>query len=244
VIGFPLEPGRAGGPAPTKLGTGLALLSMHDSPVLSSPAHMQASRPLYRAAKRTIDLTAGGLALALLSPLIGLVAIQIRREDSGPAFYRAPRVGLNGRTFRMYKFRTMVTNADRIGGPSTAGDDPRITKMGHRIRTSKLDEIPQLINVVKGEMSLVGPRPEVQHYVDMFTERERDILSVKPGITDWASIRYRNEGEILRGAEDPEQAYMEKIRPGKLELQLAYVRRQSLWLDLKILAATARVLFE
>lgn len=217
---------------------------MEDSPVLSSPAPVRAARPGYRAVKRTIDLSAGALALLLLSPVIGVVAWQIRREDGGPAFYRAPRVGLGGAPFKMYKFRTMVTDADRIGGPSTAGDDPRITRIGHRIRSSKLDEIPQLINVVSGEMSLVGPRPEVQHYVDMFTERERQILSVKPGITDWASIRYRNEGEILRGAADPEQAYMEKIRPGKLELQLEYVRRQSLWQDLQILAATARILFE
>ena len=217
---------------------------MQDSPAVSSPVPARAAGPVYRAAKRTLDLTAGGLALALLSPVIGFVAFQIKREDRGPAFYRAPRVGKDGHVFRMYKFRTMVVNADRIGGPSTAGDDPRITRIGHRIRRSKLDEIPQLINVVRGDMSLVGPRPEVPHYVDMFTPRERAILSVRPGITDWASIKYRNEGEILRGAADPEQAYMERIRPGKLELQLEYVRRQSFWVDLQILAATARILFE
>ena len=217
---------------------------MQTTPVLSSSTPAGDARLGYRAAKRILDLSVAGLGLAVLSPVIGVVALMIRREDGGPAFYRASRVGLGGRPFRMFKFRTMVVNADRIGGPSTAGDDPRITRMGRRIRSSKLDEIPQLINVFRGDMSLVGPRPEVQHYVDMFTPAERAILTVKPGITDWASIEYRNEGEILRGAADPEQAYMEKIRPGKLRLQLEYVRRRSLWVDLQILAATARILFE
>jgi lipopolysaccharide/colanic/teichoic acid biosynthesis glycosyltransferase len=137
----------------------------------------------------------------------------------------------------------MVLNADRIGGPSTAGDDPRLTRIGRRIRRYKLDEIPQLWNVVRGEMSLVGPRPEVQHYVDMYTPDERLILSVKPGITDWASIRYRNEGEILRGSSDPERDYLEKIRPGKIRLGLEYVRRQSVWTDIGIIAQTVRALF-
>jgi lipopolysaccharide/colanic/teichoic acid biosynthesis glycosyltransferase len=172
-----------------------------------------------------------------------LTAVRIKREDGGPVFYPAPRVGKDGKPFRMYKFRTMVVNADRIGGPSTAADDPRLTRVGHSIRKYKLDEIPQLINVVRGDMSLVGPRPEVQHYVDMYSPEERQILSVRPGITDWASIRYRNEGDILLGSDDPEQAYMEKIRPGKIRLGLEYVRRQSLWTDIKILAQTARALF-
>lgn len=209
---------------------------------LSAPTH--APGPLYPLLKRALDLALAGGALVVLSPVIAAVALRIRAEDGGPAFYRARRVGRHGRPFRMFKFRTMVVNADRIGGPSTAGDDPRITRIGHRIRGSKLDEIPQLINVVSGEMSLVGPRPEVQHYVDMYGPAERDILSVKPGITDWASIRYHNEGEILRGAADPELAYMELIRPGKLELQMEYVRRRSVLTDLRILARTAALLFE
>lgn len=180
-------------------------------------------------------------ALVLLSPVMALVAILIKREDGGPIFYMAPRVGRDGKPFRMIKFRTMVANADRIGGPSTAADDPRLTRIGHSIREKKLDEIPQLLNVVRGEMSLVGPRPEVKHYVDMYSAEERRILTMKPGMTDWASIKYRNEGEILRGAVDPEVAYQEKIRPGKIKLCLDYVEKQSLWTDLRILAQTAWV---
>jgi lipopolysaccharide/colanic/teichoic acid biosynthesis glycosyltransferase len=190
-----------------------------------------------------MDLVVGSAALVVFSPAIAFTALRIKQEDGGPVFYRAPRVGRDGKPFRMYKFRTMVVNADRIGGPSTAADDPRLTRVGHSIRKYKLDEIPQLINVVRGDMSLVGPRPEVQHYVDMYSPEERQLLSVRPGITDWASIRYRNEGDILRGAEDPELAYMEKIRPGKIRLGLEYVRRQSLLTDIKILAQTARAIF-
>ena len=190
-----------------------------------------------------MDLAASALGLAVLSPVIAYTAIRIKADDGGPVFYRAPRVGKDGEMFRMYKFRTMVVNADRIGGPSTAADDPRLTRMGHTIRRYKLDEIPQLINVFRGEMSLVGPRPQVKQYVDAYTPEERLLLSVKPGITDWASIRYRNEGEILKGSDDPERTYMEKIHPGKIRLGLEYVRRQSVWTDVKILAQTAKALF-
>jgi len=193
--------------------------------------------------KRGMDLAASALGLAVLSPVIAYTAIRIKADDGGPVFYRAPRVGKDGEMFRMYKFRTMVVNADRIGGPSTAADDPRLTRMGHTIRRYKLDEIPQLINVLRGEMSLVGPRPQVKQYVDAYTPEERLLLSVKPGITDWASIRYRNEGEILKGSDDPERTYMEKIHPGKIRLGLEYVRRQSVWTDVKILAQTAKALF-
>jgi lipopolysaccharide/colanic/teichoic acid biosynthesis glycosyltransferase len=214
-------------------------------PISSSekPAANIETRPGQGVLKRAMDLVVGSAALVVFSPAIALTALRIKREDGGPVFYRAPRVGRDGKPFRMFKFRTMVVNADRIGGPSTAADDPRLTRVGHSIRKYKLDEIPQLINVVRGDMSLVGPRPEVQHYVDMYSPEERQILSVRPGITDWASIRYRNEGDILRGASDPEAAYMEKIRPGKLRLNLEYVRRRSLWTDIKILAQTARAIF-
>ena len=192
--------------------------------------------------KRTLDLLLASLALVVLSPALAVVSILIKREDGGPVFYGAQRVGKLGIPFRMFKFRTMVLNADRLGGPSTASDDPRLTRIGRGIRRYKLDEIPQLLNVVRGEMSLVGPRPEVQHYVDMYTSEERLILNVKPGITDWASIQFRNEGEILRGSTDPERDYIEKIRPGKIRLGLEYVRRQSVWIDLGILLQTARAL--
>ena len=134
----------------------------------------------------------------------------------------------------------MVADAEKIGGPSTADDDPRITKLGRFLRKYKLDELSQLINVLRGEMSLVGPRPEVQHYVDMFTEEEKAILNVRPGITDWASLWNPNEGAILAGSPDPEKAYMEKIRPQKLKLQLKYVKKHSFWTDLKIILLTLK----
>jgi len=193
---------------------------------------------LYSLSKRLFDVVFSFVGLAVLSPLILLVAVLIKLDSPGPVFYRGVRVGRGGEPFRMFKFRTMVVNADKIGGPSTADDDPRITRVGRFLRKLKLDEVPQLINVLKGDMSLVGPRPEVQHYVDMFTEEERAILSVRPGITDWASLWNSDEGAILAGAEDPEQAYMELIRPTKLRLQLKYVRERSFGVDLRILMKT------
>jgi len=167
-----------------------------------------------------------------------MVAILIKLDSPGPVLYKGTRAGKDGKSFKMLKFRTMVVNADRIGGSSTPDDDPRITRVGQFLRKYKLDELPQLINVFKGDMSLVGPRPEVQHYVDMFTEEEKAILSVRPGITDWASLWNPDEGAILAGAEDPEQAYMELIRPTKLRLQLKYVRERSFGVDLQIILKT------
>jgi lipopolysaccharide/colanic/teichoic acid biosynthesis glycosyltransferase len=166
----------------------------------------------------------------------------IKAGDGGPIFYRGVRVGRYGKLFRIFKFRTMVVNAEKIGGSSTADDDPRITKIGKFIRKYKLDELPQLINVLKGEMSFVGPRPEVQHYVNMFTAGEKAILSVRPGITDWASFWNSDEGAILAGSPDPEKTYMEKIRPEKIRLQLRYVREQSFWIDLKIIFLTLKAI--
>ena len=188
--------------------------------------------------KRAFDFFSSLIGLILVSPILWTIVILIKREDGGPVFYRGGRVGRFGKLFRIFKFRTMVVNAEKLGGPSTADDDPRITKVGNFIRKFKLDELPQLINVLKGEMSIVGPRPEVQMYVDMFTEEERAILSVRPGITDWASIWNPDEGGILAGSLDPEKIYMEKIRPEKIRLQLKYVRERSFWNDLKIIAQT------
>jgi lipopolysaccharide/colanic/teichoic acid biosynthesis glycosyltransferase len=188
--------------------------------------------------KRAFDFLSSLIGLTLVSPALLTIAILIKKEDSGAVFYRGVRVGRFGKPFRIFKFRTMVVNAEKLGGPSTADDDPRITKIGKFIRKFKLDELPQLINVLKGEMSIVGPRPEVQVYVDMFIEEERPILSVRPGITDWASIWNPDEGAILAGCPDPEKMYMEKIRPEKIRLQLKYVREQSFWNDLKIIAQT------
>jgi len=192
--------------------------------------------------KRLFDILFSALGLLFLSPIFLIIAILIKREGRGPILYRGVRVGKFGKTFKIFKFRTLVANAEKIGGPSTADDDPRITKVGRLIRKYKLDELPQLINVLKGEMSFVGPRPEVPFYVKMFTEEERTILSLRPGITDWASLWNPDEGAILAGSSDPEKTYMEKIRPEKIRLQLRYVRERSFWADLKIILLTLKKL--
>jgi lipopolysaccharide/colanic/teichoic acid biosynthesis glycosyltransferase len=188
--------------------------------------------------KRISDILLPLLGLIALSPMLAVLGLLIKGGDGGPIFYRGVRVGRYGRPFKIYKFRTMVRNAEEMGGPSTADDDPRITRIGKFIRKYKLDELPQLINVLKGEMSLVGPRPEVQHYVDMFTDEEKAILSVRPGITDWASLWNPDEGRILSGSSDPERTYREKIRPTKIRLQLKYVRERSFMVDLDIILRT------
>ena len=185
--------------------------------------------------KRLFDTLFSSLGLIVTSPFLIFSAIAIKLNSKGPVFYRGKRIGRYGKPFRIYKFRTMVVNAEKLGGHSTADDDPRITKTGKFLRKYKLDELPQLINVLKGDMSFVGPRPEVQHYVDMFTEEEKAILSIRPGITDWASLWNPDEGAILKGSKDPEKAYMEKIRPEKLKLQLKYVKEGSFRIDLKII---------
>ena len=192
--------------------------------------------------KRMFDAIFSLAGLVLLSPFLLLIAVLIKKEDRGPMFYRGVRVGRYEKPFKIFKFRTMVANAENLGGLSTADDDPRITKTGKFLRKYKLDELPQFINVLKGEMSFVGPRPEVQHYVDMFTEKEKTILNVRPGITDWASLWNPNEGAILVGSPDPEKTYLEKIRPQKLKLQLKYVRERSFWTDLKIILLTLKTI--
>src|SRR5258708_5215955 len=194
---------------------------------------------LYPALKRVFDLVASTVGIALLSPLLAVIAVRIKRFDGGPVFYVGRRVGKNGQPFGMYKFRTMVLNADKIGGSSTPDDDPRITPVGKMLRRTKFDELPQLINVVRGEMSLVGPRPQIQWAVDLYTPEQRQVLSVPPGMTDYATVRFPNEGEILIGSTDPDRDYMEKIHPEKMRLSLEYVRKRSLVTDLKVLAQTA-----
>jgi len=188
--------------------------------------------------ERSFDILLSLFGLILLSPVLIVVSLLIRREDGGPVFYRGVRVGRHGEPFKIFKFRTMVIDAENVGGPSTADDDPRITRAGRLIRKYKLDELPQLINVFKGEMSFVGPRPEVQHYIDIFTDEEKAILTVRPGITDWASLWNPDEGKILSRSLDPEKTYMEKIRPTKLRLQLKYVREHSFLIDLRIIVKT------
>lgn len=195
--------------------------------------------------KRTFDFFTSLFGLAISLPLTLLLALMIKIDSKGPVFYRGIRIGKGGKEFKMFKFRTMVINADRLGGPSTASDDPRLTKIGNFLKRFQLDEIPQLINVFLGEMSLVGPRPEVPLYVDMMAKEEREtILSVKPGMTDLASLWDFHEGEILKGSQDPEKTYMEEIRPEKIRLQMRYVKERSFLLDLKIIAKTVLKIFK
>ena len=195
--------------------------------------------------KRLMDVVLVLLGLIVALPIMAIVALIIKINSSGPVLYVSERIGKGGKPFKIYKFRTMVINADKIGGPSTAADDPRLTKIGLFLKRFQLDELPQLFNVLKGDMSLVGPRPEVKIYVNMMTEEEKNvILSVRPGITDLASLWNFHESEILKGSADPEKAYMEKIRPKKLELQMKYVKKQSLFLDLKIIFQTIMKLFK
>ena len=188
--------------------------------------------------KRILDLLVSLISLLLLSPFIIIVACIIKLSDRGSVFYRGARVGRYGNSFKIYKFRSMVINADKIGGSSTADDDPRITAIGRFLRNYKLDELPQFLNVLIGDMSIVGPRPEMQYYVDLYTEEEKVILGVRPGITDWASLWNADEGAILSGSDDPDKVYMEEIRPGKLRLQMEYVNKRSLWIDFKIIVQT------
>jgi lipopolysaccharide/colanic/teichoic acid biosynthesis glycosyltransferase len=190
--------------------------------------------------KRLLDVAAAATGLFLLSPLFFLIALLIRREDGGPIFYRGERVGLHGELFRIFKFRTMVVDAERLGASSTSDDDLRITAVGRFLRRYKLDELPQLMNVVIGEMSLVGPRPEVKKFTALYTDEEKVLLSVRPGITDWASLWNVDEGALLKGSADPDRDYMEKIRPEKIRLQLKYVRERSLWTDLRIILLTLK----
>ncbi len=192
--------------------------------------------------KRLFDVLGASVLLLLLSPLLLVIALVVKVGDGGSVFYRAPRVGLGGRPFRMLKFRTMVQHADKLGGPSTPDGDPRVTSIGRWLRKHKLDELPQLFNVCGGAMSLVGPRPEVQQYVDLYSEEERVILTVRPGLTDWASLWNIDEGALLKGSVDPEKVYLETIRPVKLRLQLAYVRQRSFGTDLRILLHTVMAL--
>lgn len=195
--------------------------------------------------KRLFDVLVSFTALVLLSPLLVLIALIIKLTSSGPVFYRGERISLGGRVFRIFKFRSMVVNADKIGGSSTSERDVRVTAIGKFIRKFKIDELPQLLNVLFGDMSLVGPRPEVKWCVDMYTEEEKAILTVRPGITDWASIRFHNEGEIIAqsGIKDADQAYLTLIRPEKLRLQLKYVRERSFWKDFLIILQTVSRLF-
>src|SRR3990167_1938811 len=188
--------------------------------------------------KRLFDLILSFLGLLILSPFFVAIAIAIKRDSVGMIFYKGKRIGRFGKPFLIYKFRTMVVNADKKGASSTADDDTRLTKIGIFLRKYKLEDLPQLINILKGEMSFVGPRPQVAWVVKLYNDEEKKILNVRPGITDYASIKFSNEGEILKGSSDPDKAYMEKIHPEKMKLGLQYAQNHSLWIDIKILYKT------
>ena len=192
--------------------------------------------------KRVFDVIVSAIGLLLGSPFVLPISALIKLTSRGPVFYFSWRIGRCGKPFRLCKFRTMSANADKIGGSSTSDNDPRITKIGKFLRKYKVDEFPQLLNVLKGEMSIVGPRPEVPYYVNLFTEAERAILSVRPGITDLATLWNADEGMVLVGSPDPEKTYFEKIRPQKIKLQLEYVRTQSFWTDIRIIIDTLSVI--
>ena len=188
--------------------------------------------------KRVFDILASGVGLLLLSPLFLLVAVWIKLDSPGPVFYRQVRVGRCNHDFRIFKFRSMRVGSDKGSLVTIGGRDPRVTRSGYFIRKFKIDELPQLINVFIGDMSLVGPRPEVRHYVDYWTKEQLHVLDVRPGITDPASIKFRNENELLEKAEDPEKYYIEVIMQEKLRLYLEYVEKQSFWYDLKLIFQT------
>lgn len=195
--------------------------------------------------KRTFDFILACIGFVILSPVFLACAVLIKITSKAPVFYRGERVGLNGEIFHTFKYRSMVTDAEKLGGTSTHEFDSRITRVGSLLRKFKLDELPQLLNVLAGDMSFVGPRPEVKKFVDMYTSEEKIILSVRPGITDWSSIKFHNEGEIIAasGIADADEAYARLIRPEKLRLQMKYVRERTLWIDIKIIVDTVITLF-
>jgi len=198
---------------------------------------------LYPFLKRVFDLLVSFIGLIGLSPLIGLIALLIKLESKGPVFYKGIRVGKYGKHFRVFKFRTMVVNAEKIGASSTPDDDPRITRVGKVLRRFKLDELPQIINILKGEMSFVGPRPQVPWVVELDRENYKTVLSVHPGIADYAFVMLPSEGEVIRGSKDPDGDYLRILHPEKMRLSKEYVKNKSFWSDMKILIDTALLSF-
>ena len=191
--------------------------------------------------KRLFDMCVSGVGLLLLSPLLLLVSVWIKLDSPGPVFYRQVRVGRYNHDFRIFKFRSMRIGADKGSLVTIGGHDPRVTRAGYFLRKYKLDELPQLINVFIGDMSIVGPRPEVRHYVDYWTPEQMHVLDIRPGITDPASIKFRNENELLEKVDNPETYYIEVIMQQKLSLYLEYAKKQSFLYDLKIIFQTLRV---
>ena len=190
------------------------------------------------AVKRFLDFSCSLLALIVLAPLWLLIALAIVLESRGGVLYRQSRVGRDDRDFTLYKFRTMRTGSDKKGLLTVGDRDSRVTKVGYFLRKYKLDEFPQLFNIIKGDMSIVGPRPEVRKYVDLYTPEQRQVLTVRPGLTDYASIRYVHESEILARSDNPEQTYIDEVMPAKLALNLEYIQHQSLKEDFKLIFQT------
>jgi len=192
--------------------------------------------------KRVFDIVASALGLVVLSPLFLILAIWIKLDSAGPVFYRQTRVGRHNKDFRVFKFRSMRVGADRGSLITVGGKDPRTTRLGYYIRKYKLDELPQLINVFMGDMSIVGPRPEVRHYVNYWTPEQMHVLDVRPGITDPASIKFCNENELLAKAEYPEKYYIEVIMQEKIRLYLEYVKKQSFLYDIALIIKTLKTI--
>lgn len=188
--------------------------------------------------KRIFDVVASGFGLLVMSPVFLILAIWIKLDSKGPVFYRQVRVGRKNRDFRIFKFRSMRVGADKMGLITVGGRDPRVTRSGYFIRKYKLDEFPQLINVFIGDMSLVGPRPEVRRYVDLYTPEQMRVLDVRPGVTSLASIRYRNENELLEKAEDPDRYYIDVVMQDKLAIDLEYIRNASFRYDIRLIFHT------
>ncbi len=194
--------------------------------------------------KRLFDMLASGIGLIVLSPLFLILAVWIKLDSKGPVFYKQVRVGRGNKDFYLYKFRSMRVGADKKGLITVGGRDSRVTRSGYYIRKYKFDELPQLINVFRGDMSLVGPRPEVRKYVDMYTPEQMEVLTVRPGITDMASICYRNENELLAQVDDPEKYYIEVVMPDKLRINLEYVHSHSFLNDIKLIFKTFKAIVE
>lgn len=193
--------------------------------------------------KRLFDLFFSLLGLILLSPLFLIIGLLIMLESKGGIFYKQVRVGKGGKDFYLYKFRTMRPNADKLGLLTVGGRDPRVTRIGYYLRKYKLDELPQLVNVLKGDMSFVGPRPEVRKYVMLYNDEQLQVLKVKPGITDYASIQYSNENELLAQSENPEETYIKTIMPHKLALNMQYIKNPSVLHDIKLIFLTLKKIF-
>ena len=197
----------------------------------------------YLVLKRLFDLFLAAISLIVLAPLFGIIALAIVLDSSGPVFYKGSRIGKDGKPFKIYKFRTMVVHADQMGSALTSGGDPRVTRVGRIMRKFKIDELPQLINVLLGEMSVVGPRPESPGYVALYTAQQNRVLQVKPGITGLTQIQFRNEEALLQRYADVEAAYTETIMPYKLSIDMEYIAQRSFFYDLRLIAETVISLF-